>query len=275
VARGRILHTRYLLRRDEDRATAVVDPGELELFLRAASLYRELGDPRGEGEATFWVGCFHQVARGDNATAVPLLERSLELASRAGDQAVTAEALRHLGIAAHAAGDLDLARQRLEESTRLRREAGQLAGAAANLVGLTYIAAAQERRDDALALLDEAGAIAEASQAQRIAQQVSEARATLGLSPDPEEQVRGGRGHHRPGALEGDRRVERAEQRSAPAEQDRDHVHADLIDQAERQRLLHDGRAVQVDGLLACGLLRLLDRAGHAVGHEGEHRRVR
>jgi hypothetical protein len=36
-------------------------------------------------------------------------------------------------------------------------------GVAANLVGLAYIAAGQGRRDDALALIDEAGAIAAAS----------------------------------------------------------------------------------------------------------------
>jgi hypothetical protein len=138
-----------------------------------------LGDVRGEAEALFWAGCFHQVVRHDNATAVPLLEQSLELATRAGDKAVMSEALRHLGIAAYGTGGLEAARQRLEESTRLRRETGQLAGAAANMVGLAYIAAAQHRSDDALALLDEAEAVARASQAHRILQQVSEARAEL------------------------------------------------------------------------------------------------
>jgi tetratricopeptide (TPR) repeat protein len=133
--------------------------------------------------ARCWVGCFHQVARRDNTTALPVLERSLELASQAGDKAVMAEVLRHLGIEAHAAGRLDAAQRRLEESTRLRREIGQLPGAAANLVGLAYIAAAQDRHDDALALLDEAGAIAGASNAQRIHEQVSEARAALPAQP--------------------------------------------------------------------------------------------
>jgi hypothetical protein len=47
------------------------------------------------------------------------------------------------------------------------------------MVELAYIAAAQERSSDALALLDEADAIARASQAHRIVQQVSEARRTL------------------------------------------------------------------------------------------------
>jgi tetratricopeptide (TPR) repeat protein len=179
VARGRLVHTRFLLRRDEGPVPVDEDPGELALFERAAQLYRALGDVRGEAEALFWVACCHQVVWRDNATAVPVLERSLELASQAGDKATMSEALRHLGIAAHAAGRMDVARQRLEESTQLRREIGLLAGAAANMVGLAYIAAAQGRHGDALALLDEAGAIAEANDARRILRQVSEARAEL------------------------------------------------------------------------------------------------
>jgi hypothetical protein len=61
VARGRVMHTRFLLRRDQDSAAAQEDPGELALFERAAGLYRALGDIRGEAEALFWVGCLHQV----------------------------------------------------------------------------------------------------------------------------------------------------------------------------------------------------------------------
>jgi hypothetical protein len=92
VARGQIMHTRFLLRRDEDPDRAGGDPAELVLFERAAQLYRALGDTRGEAEALFWVGCFHQVVRRDNATAAPALERSLELACRAGNQATMSEA---------------------------------------------------------------------------------------------------------------------------------------------------------------------------------------
>jgi hypothetical protein len=87
--------------------------------------------------------------------------------------------------------------------------------------------------------------------------------------------VRRGRGHLHAGAYEGDRRVEPAEQGRAATEQDRDHVHADLIDQAERECLLHDGGAVQADDLVARDVLGLLDRADHAVGDEREHGWVR
>lgn len=54
IARGRIMHGRFLDSRVEH-------PGELPAFERAAELYREVGDERGEGEAQFWIGCFHQV----------------------------------------------------------------------------------------------------------------------------------------------------------------------------------------------------------------------
>jgi hypothetical protein len=57
-------------------------------------------------------------------TAVPVLGQSLKLASRAGDKAVQAEALRHLGIAAQGTGQMEVARQRPEESTRPRHEIG-------------------------------------------------------------------------------------------------------------------------------------------------------
>jgi tetratricopeptide (TPR) repeat protein len=180
-----VMHARFLLHRDQDPPAAEAveavaeDPGELALFERAARLYRTLGDVSGEAEALFWVGCCHQVIRRDNAAAVPLLERSLELASQAGDADTMAEALRHLGIAAHRTGNLDEARRRLEEAARLRRQTGQLASAAANMVGLAYIAAAQDRRDDAGQLLDEAAAIAVDAGAHRILQQVNEARAEL------------------------------------------------------------------------------------------------
>jgi hypothetical protein len=52
-------------------------------------------------------------------------------------------------------------------------------GVAANLVGLAYIAAAEGRRDGALALIEEAGAIARASGADGITAQVEHARTEL------------------------------------------------------------------------------------------------
>ncbi|MEW9531169.1 tetratricopeptide repeat protein [Microbispora sp. NPDC049125] len=172
LARGRILHGRFLDGRGED-------PAEQELFQRAADVYRRLGDVRGEAESLFWIGVFHQVVRNDAESAVPLLERSRELAAQVGDKLTMSYALRHLGIAEHFAGRLDAARERLEESVRLRREIGFMPGVAANLIGLAYIAAGRGERDQALALIEEAGAIAEANGAHGVMRSVEEARAQL------------------------------------------------------------------------------------------------
>jgi tetratricopeptide (TPR) repeat protein len=180
LARGRVIHGRFLQQRTQDPEQAREDPRELALFEQAAELYRARGDVRGEGESLFWVGCCHQVVRRDNQAAVPVLWRSLELATEADDPATMSEALRHLGIAEHAAGRLDAARLHLEESTRLRREMGAGLSVASNLVGLTYIAAGQDRRGDALKLIEEARALAEARDAQGLLRQIEEARAAVG-----------------------------------------------------------------------------------------------
>ncbi|MFI6816520.1 tetratricopeptide repeat protein [Nonomuraea sp. NPDC050328] len=170
VGRGRVLHARFLADRQ-------ADPGELGLFEQALGIYRALGDPVGEAEALFWVGCFHQVVLGDHDTAVPLLEQAAGLAGEHGARRTQAEALRHLGIAAHAAGKLDRARERLEESVRLRRELGLWAGVAANQVGLIHLAAAQGRHAEARELAEEAAGLAAEAGAARILGQVEEARA--------------------------------------------------------------------------------------------------
>lgn len=174
LARGRVAHARFLGGQGEDEHAE-----ELRLFERAAELYRQAGDIRGEGEALFWVGVFHQVVRGDHGAAVPVFERAQELAVRAGDRLTHSYVLRHLGIAEHVAGRLEAAGERLEESVRLRREIGFMPGVAANLVGLAYIAAQDGRRDDAVRLLGEAHAIAEAAGAKGVLRTVEEARSQV------------------------------------------------------------------------------------------------
>ncbi|NEA62084.1 tetratricopeptide repeat protein [Streptomyces sp. SID12488] len=174
LTRGKVIHARFLEERVEDAR-------ELELFEHAVELYGRLGDVRGEGEAVFWVGAFHQVVRDDAGAAVPAFDRALDLATRAGDRLTTSYVLRHLGFADHMAGRLDEARARFEESTRLRRELGFLPGVAANLVGLAYLAAQQERRDDASALLKEATELAERTDSQGVLRWVAGAREELSL----------------------------------------------------------------------------------------------
>jgi tetratricopeptide (TPR) repeat protein len=154
---------------------------ELAMFEKAARFCLQLADVRGEAEALLWVGLFYQVVAEDSDSAVSHLTRSLDLATQVNDKSTMAEALRHLGIADHRAGRLDRAREELEESVRLRREIGLLAGVASNLIGLTYIAAAQGRRDDAVVLIDEATKLAGETGAKRIERHISEARENLGL----------------------------------------------------------------------------------------------
>jgi nucleotide-binding universal stress UspA family protein len=172
LARGRVVHARFL----RDR---VEDPAELPLFSRAAQLYQQLGDGRGEGEALFWIGCFHQVVRQDDDAAVPALQRARALATAAGDPLTLSYVLRHLGISAHLAGRLGEAEELLLASARLREEVGHQAGVAANLVGLAYVAAADGRQDEVAALLERAERLAAEHGAAGVARQVGEARQAL------------------------------------------------------------------------------------------------
>ncbi|WP_369174701.1 tetratricopeptide repeat protein [Streptomyces sp. R28] len=174
LTRGKVVHARFLEERAEDAR-------ELELFERAAQLYGQLGDVRGEGEALFWVGAFHQVVRDDTEAALPAFTRALDLATRAEDRLTMSYALRHLGFAEHMAGRLDAARDRFEESTRLRRELGFLPGVAANLIGLAYVAAQQDRREEAAELLREAVESAEKGGAEGVLRWVAQAREELDL----------------------------------------------------------------------------------------------
>lgn len=178
LVRGRVIHARFLESRAE--GAPVEDPRELELFERAAQLFRELGDVRGEGEAAFWAGTFHQVVRDDAATALPLLRVALDLATRSGDGLTMSYALRHLGFAAHMEGRPDEARELFEESTRLRRELGFLPGVAANLIGLAYLAGQQGDAAEAARLLDEAEELATGTASHAVLGWVAEAREELG-----------------------------------------------------------------------------------------------
>ena len=51
LARGRVMHGRFLEQRDSDPGQLTEDPRELPLFERAAELYQALGDMPGEAEA--------------------------------------------------------------------------------------------------------------------------------------------------------------------------------------------------------------------------------
>jgi hypothetical protein len=173
VARGRLMHARFL-----DGGTADAEEGRL--FDAAADGFAKLGDRRGEADALFWVGCFHQVVRGDQAAARAALERSYALSVTAGDALTQSYAVRHLGFADLADGRPVDARARLEESVRLRREIGFRPGVAAGLVALAHLSADDGDLERARTLVDEADQEARASGADGILRWVDEARTRLG-----------------------------------------------------------------------------------------------
>ena len=176
LARGRILHARFQTRAGAG-SSPVEDPAELPLFERAAELYQALGDLRGEAEASVLdrlpapVHPARQRDRGPAPGAVPPAGGAGRRQADPGPRRCGTWASRRT-----LAGRLDEARERLEESSRLRREVGALPGVASNMVGLAYIAAAQDRRADALATLDEANAIAQAHGAHAIVRHIEQAR---------------------------------------------------------------------------------------------------
>ncbi|MFE1292412.1 tetratricopeptide repeat protein [Streptomyces sp. NPDC058751] len=172
LERGKVMHVRFLDDRRED-------PRELVLFERAAELYRRLEDTGGEADALFWIGCWHQVVRGDGTTGVPYFERSYELARSVGDRRTMSYAVRHLGFAAVEAGRFDRARASLTESVELRREIGFMPGVAAGLVALAHLSVDTDDREAAVGHLDEARTVAEQCGAKGVSVWIEQAQARL------------------------------------------------------------------------------------------------
>ncbi|MDX2699330.1 tetratricopeptide repeat protein [Streptomyces ipomoeae] len=172
MARGKVLHVRFLNNREENSQ-------ELVMFERAAELYQRLGNTSGEADALFWIGCWHQVVKGDGAVGRPYFERSYALAKSVDDRLTMSYAVRHLGFADKDAGHVDQARERLTESVRLRREIGFRPGEAAGLVALAYLAAETGDPSVALRHLDEAQSVAESCGAKAVSGWVEQARAHI------------------------------------------------------------------------------------------------
>jgi tetratricopeptide (TPR) repeat protein len=172
LARGRIVHAKFLDDREED-------PREGDLFENSARLYHALGNVAGEGEALFWLGTYHQVVRADEDAALPHLQRAHELATAAGDRLLLSYVVRHLGFADMAAGRMDAAWRRLEESLRLRQELGYWPGVAAGLLALAQLAAEAGRMVEVQPLLDEAMSVAERSGADGVRSWIERFRASL------------------------------------------------------------------------------------------------
>lgn len=172
MSRGKVLHVRFLNDREENSQ-------ELVLFERAAELYKRLGDVSGEADALFWIGCWHQVVKGDGVAGAPYFERSYALAKSVDDRMTMSYAVRHLGFADKDAGHFDQARERLTESVTLRREIGFRPGEAAGLVALAYLAAETGDTSAALRHLDEAQSVAESCGANAVSGWIEQTRTLI------------------------------------------------------------------------------------------------
>ena len=155
LAHGKLLHTQFM-GDHQDR------PGELTAFERAVAAFQEAGEVRGEAEALFWVGCYHQVVHGDGEAALPWFARAKELAEAAGDELTLSYVERHLGFIDWAAGRAGQARSRFEKSLSLRRKLGFQAGTAAALLALAEFCASQGDTAEADRYVTEARQLAEA-----------------------------------------------------------------------------------------------------------------
>lgn len=115
--RGMALHQEFIM------AEGNLDR-ELESFARAAERYEQIGDREGAAMATAMVGIFHHVDRLDRTTAEPILRRAYEMAPDDGTSYARSEAARHLGQIRQELGDPEAGLRYLEESLRIREQAG-------------------------------------------------------------------------------------------------------------------------------------------------------
>ncbi|TCC23098.1 hypothetical protein [Kribbella speibonae] len=115
-----------LLNFRKDYASALFRAGSRNLRDRALTLIEEAPDDGRRGTANFWAGAMADNVYEQPAEAIEYYRIALELGEKCDDEWLVAQALRHLGYHAHAAGDLVLARSQWERSTELLQKAGYL-----------------------------------------------------------------------------------------------------------------------------------------------------
>jgi hypothetical protein len=152
-----------LLRFRKDYSVVLFQGGDRKLKERARALIDTAPDGGRLAAAHFWVGAMADNVDEEPVEACAHYRIALELAEECGDELLMAQALRHLGHHAHAAGDLALARSQWERSTELLQKAGHLRPALAQQACLALLL-----RDEG----DLAGARALASETNRWARQL-------------------------------------------------------------------------------------------------------
>jgi hypothetical protein len=111
-----------MLKLRKDYANALFHAGDRDLRDRMLTLIKDAPDDARCGTANFWAGAIADNVYEQPAEAIEHYTLALE----SGDDLTKAQALRHLGHHAHAAGDLTLARTHWERSTELLQKAGHL-----------------------------------------------------------------------------------------------------------------------------------------------------
>jgi tetratricopeptide (TPR) repeat protein len=147
--RGRILHARFLSRRDRE------DPRELAHFEASLAAARRARDPLLVGWARFWIGIVRQVIRDDHAAALPHFRAAYRAGRDHGSGLLASYAVRHLAFAWETAGRHADAWRGFQESLELRRAERFWPGVAAALLTLAEIANDHGRHDEARQLLAE------------------------------------------------------------------------------------------------------------------------
>ncbi|MEV6267018.1 hypothetical protein AB0L64_07630 [Kribbella sp. NPDC051936] len=123
----------------KDYANALFHAGDPDLRDRARTLIEQAPDDVRRGTASFWAGAVADNVYELPAEACTHYEVALELGEKCGDELLVAQALRHLGHHAHAAGDLALARSQWERSIELFQKAGHLRPALAQQASLAVL----------------------------------------------------------------------------------------------------------------------------------------
>jgi class 3 adenylate cyclase/tetratricopeptide (TPR) repeat protein len=131
-----------------------------ELTERTIALARELGDRSAESKALWNLMILDVYGGGDPGEAVEAGERSLSIARELNAREQIAFTLNDLWRPYAAIGDLRASRACLEESRPMWREMGNLPMLCENLSGTSALLGLTGESDEALALCDEAYAIA-------------------------------------------------------------------------------------------------------------------
>lgn len=132
-------------------------PKAAELHRQALTLYRRIGDRRGEADALGGVGS--ALAAIDPQEAVAYLQAAAAVQRELGNASGLCHALWMLGLAYEALGTLDLALETMEEAARLARESGSVEALSRAHGGLAacYVATGDSARG--LAYIEEAIAL--------------------------------------------------------------------------------------------------------------------